>query len=178
MGTTIEKVTDILRRADIKYDLDSETGMVRTVWQRNDAHITLLVFLLEAGELLQLRAPALLRATDDATKPLLFRAMLQMAYEMRLVQFEYDPVDGEVSTCVDIGLEDASLTDEQLLRCCSVLLDVSFMARERLATILETGRDPALDSEDVDPEEAEQRQSQLDAMFELARMMRNGGGDA
>ena len=178
MATTIEAVTDILQRADIKFDLDGDTGLVRTVWQRNDTQVTLLVFLLESGDLVQLRAPALLRATDDATKPLLFRAMLQMAYEMRLVQFEYDPADGEVSTCIDVALEDARLTDEQLLRCCSVLLDVSFMARDRLVTILETGRDPALTSDEVDPEEAEQRQSQLDAMYELARMMRNGGGDA
>jgi hypothetical protein len=99
--------------------------------------------------------------------------MLQMAFETRLVQFEYDPMDGEVSTCIDLALEDAEMTASQLLRCCALLLDVSFLARDRLKTILETGRDPALEAEGVDEEEARQRQSQLDAMVDVAKRMRN-----
>ncbi len=178
MATSLERIRTIFEQAEIKFDVDEDADLIRTVWVRDGAPVTLLAFLLESGELVQLRAPVLLRAEDDANKPLLFRAMLQMAYEMRLVQFEYEPQDEEVSTCVDIPLEDAELTPEQLLRCCSVLLDVSFMARERLTAILETGRDPGLEGEDVDPEEAEQRQSQLDAMVELAKMMRGAGGDA
>lgn len=178
MGTTLEHIQAIFDRAQIKFDVDDEAHLIRTIWVRDGAPVTLLVFLLEDGELVQLRAPVLLSVDDEANKPLLFRAMLQMAYEMRLVQFEYEPEEGEVSTCVDIALEDAELTDTQLLRCSSVLLDVSFLARDRLTTILETGKDPGLESDDVDREEAEQRQSQLDAMVELAKMMRGGGGDA
>jgi len=178
MGTTLDHIQPIFVDADIKFDIETGGNLLRTIWVRDDASVTLLVFLLEQGELVQLRAPVLLSVEDDANKPLLFRAMLQMAYEMRLVQFEYDPNDGEVSTCIDIALEDSALTKSQLLRCCSVLLDVSFMARERLTTILETGKDPALASEEVDPDEAEQRQSQLDAMVELAKLMRGGGGEA
>jgi hypothetical protein len=178
MSTTLEHVAEILDRADISFDLDIDAGLLRTVWMRNEVPVSLLVLLFESGELVQLRAPALLRATSDETKPLLFRAMLQMAYEMRLVQFEYDPADGEVATCIDIALEDAALTDRQLLRCCSALLEVSFLARDRLKTILETGRDPALDAADMDPEETEQRQSQLDAMNELAKRTRGSGGEA
>jgi len=176
MGTTIERIQSIFEQAEIKFEIETSGNLLRTIWVRDGAPVTLLVFLLEDGDLVQLRAPVLLSAEDDANKPLLFRAMLQMAYEMRLVQFEYDPGDGEVSTCIDIALEDAELTEAQLLRCCSVLLDVSFLARDRLTTILETGKDPALESEEVDPEEAEQRQSQLDAMVDLAKLMRGGGG--
>jgi len=178
MATTLEQVAAILRGAEIKFHPDEERGMLRTAWKKDEVPVTLLILLYEDGELLQLRVPGLLTATDETKKPLLFRAMLQMAYEIRLVQFEYDPSDGEVSTCIDIALEDAVLTAEQLLRCCSLLLDVSFIARDRLVTILDTGRDPALESSDVDREEAEQRQSQLDAMMELARLMKNTRGDA
>jgi len=178
MASTFEQVAEILRGADIKFDVEEDRGVLRTAWMRDNVPMTLLILLYEAGELLQLRAPGLLTATDETKKPLLFRAMLQMAFEIRLVQFEYDPGDGEVSTCIDVALEDADLTSEQLLRCCSLLLDVSFIARDRLKTILETGLDPALASDDVDKEEAEQRQSQLDAMMELAKLMKNTRGDA
>ncbi len=176
MGTTIESIEAIFEQANIKFETDQEGELVRTLWVRDGSPVTLMVFVLEEGGLVQLRAPILLRAEDDANKPLLFRAMLQMAYEIRLVQFEYDPGDGEVSTCIDIAVEDGELTSSQLLRCCSVLLDVSFLARDRLTKILETGKDPALESEDVDVEEAEQTQSQLDAMAELAKLIRRGGG--
>ncbi len=179
MATTYERISAILSSVNVRFDFDDEHHVLKTVWAHGSTSVMLLLILLEDGELVQLRAPSLLRATDDATKPLLFRAMLQMAYETRLVQFEYDPSDGEVSTCLDIALEDAELTEDQLLRCCSLLLDVSFHARSRLKTILETGRDPALEADGVDEEEARQRQSQLDAMVELARKMRSSpGGDA
>jgi len=173
MATTFESIGQLLVHAGIKYEFDDESRYLKTVWMRNQLPVMILVILMEDGELVQLRAPGLLTATDPEVKPLLFRAMLQMAYETRLVQFEYDPVDGEVSTCIDIALEDAELTSEQLLRCCALLLDVSFLARDRLKTILETGRDPALEEEGVDEEEARQRQSQLDAMVDVARRMRN-----
>ncbi len=178
MATTYERIQATFDRAGIKYELDADRRFMRTLWMREEVPVVLLAILLEDGELLQLRAPHLLGLTDDENKPLLFRAMLQMAYEARLVQFEYDPRDGEVSTCIDIAIEDADVTDEQLLRCCSVLLDVSFLARDRLNTILKTGRDPALDSGEVDEEEAKQRQSQLDAMVEVARLMRSTRGNA
>jgi hypothetical protein len=179
MATTFEQIETYFREADIKFEYDDDHKYLRTAWQRDNQPVVLLVLLLEDGELVQMRAPSLLTATDDTTKPLLFRAMLQMAYETRLVQFEYDPSDGEVSTCIDIALEDAELTSMQLIRCCSLLLDVSFHARHRLETILETGHDPALDDEEVDEEEAKQRQSQLDAMVDLAKRMRSSPrGDA
>ena len=178
MATTFEQVSAIFAAEDIKFDPNEEHTVLRTVWMRGNDPVTLLVLLIEDGELVQLRVPGLLSATDETKKPLLFRAMLQMAYEIRLVQFEYDPGDGEVCTCIDIALEDNDLTREQLLRCCAVLLDVSFIARDRLETILETGRDPALESADIGSEEAEHRQSQLDAMMELSRLMKSSGGDA
>lgn len=179
MGTTIEHIQSIFRGADIKFDADDDGDLLRTIWVRDGEPVTLMVFVLEEGGLVQLRAPVLLRAQQDANKQLLFRAMLQMAYEIRLVQFEYDPEDGEVSTCIDIAVEDAALTDIQLLRCCSVLLDVSFLARDRLEKILRTGKDPALEGGDVEGQEGEQAPSQLDAMAEIAKLMgRGGGGDA
>lgn len=179
MPTTFDKIADIFAGAEIRFEHDEQRRVMRTVWAHDDTTVILLVIVLEDGDLVQLRAPALLRATDDATKPLLFRAMLQMAFETRFVQFEYDPMDGEVCTCIDIVLEDAELSSEQLLRCCSMLLDVSFRARDRLKTILETGRDPALETDNIDEHEAKQRQSQLDAMVDLARRMRSGSrGDA
>lgn len=174
MGTTIEHIQSIFVGADIKFEADEDGEMLRTIWVRDGEPVTLMIFLLEEGGLVQLRAPALLRAQEDANRPLLLRAMLQMAYEIRLVQFEYDPEDGEVSTCIDIALEDGALTDIQLLRCCSVLLDVSFLARDRLGKILRTGEDPALAGDDVD--ETEPGQSQLDAMAQLTKLMRRGGG--
>jgi hypothetical protein len=179
MATTFEQIAAIFEEAGIRFEHDDAKTVMRTAWLRGEVPVVLLVLLLEDGELVQLRTPSLLHSTDDAGKPLLFRAMLQMAYETRLVQFEYDPGDGEVSTCIDIALEDAALSKEQLLRCCSLLLDVSYRARDRLRTILETGLDPALEEEGVDREEAKQRQSQLDAMVEVARRMRSSSrGDA
>ena len=178
MSTDFDAIGKILGEAGILYEFDDDHQYLKTMWVRDDNPVLLLIMLLENGELVQLRAPGLFSAADPDTKPLLFRAMLQMAYETRLVQFEYDPADGEVSTCIDIALEDNTLSSQQLLRCCALLLDVSYLARNRLKTILETGRDPGLDAEGIDREEAQQRQSQLDEMVELAKKIRSSGGDA
>lgn len=173
MATTIERIRSIFEDADIRFDTEAGSGLLRTIWVRDGEQVTLLVVVLEDGGLVQLRAPLLVRMENDEHSSLVFRAMLQMAYEMRLVQFEYDPTDGEVSTCIDIALEDAELTAAQLLRCCTVLLDVSFHARERLTLIMETGEDPELI-----PEPADSKVTSED-MVELAKLMGGrGGGEA
>lgn len=143
MATTLQRIQQILTKADLKFETDEGNELIRLLWMRDDEPLVLLILLLEDGELVQLRAPSLVFATQEANRELLFRTMLQMAHETSMVRFDYDPADGEVSTCIDIALEDADLVDDQLLRCCSGLLDVSYWARERFDTILRTGEDPA-----------------------------------
>lgn len=175
MATTIEHLCAIFESAGIAYDLNREDGVIRTAWTRDESALVLLVFLMEDGELVQLRVADLLKAPDDATRPLLHRAMLHMAYDMRLVQFEYDPEDSEICTSLDIAIEDGQLSSDQLLRCCSVLLDVSFMARDRLGTIMETGRDLVLEAATDDTEPGQGQQPDMHEMMRMAEAKRSRG---
>jgi len=177
MATTFEQIGAMLGDAGIHYEFDDEQRYLKTLWVRTESPVLLLIILLEAGELVQIRAPGLLNASEPASRTVLLKAMLQMAYETRLVQFEYDPADGEVSTCIDIALEDNQLSAEQLLRCCALLLDVSYLARDRLKTILETGHDPGLEPEGSRQEPAP-HEAQVDEMVELAKKMGGSGGNA
>lgn len=178
MATTFEQIGAMLGDAGIHFEFDDEQRYLKTLWVRGESPVLLLIILLENGELVQIRAPGLLNASEPVTRPVIFRAMLQMAYETRLVQFEFDPADGEVSTCIDIALEDNTLSPEQLLRCCALLLDVSYLARDRLKKILQTGHDPALEPENPTQQEPTAPDAEVDEIVELAKKMGGSGGNA
>jgi hypothetical protein len=69
--------------------------------------------------------------------------MLAISWETKMLQWEYDPSDGEIRAIIEFPLEDSILTERQFNRCLSGLIQiVDTIAFPRLQEVMETGEDP------------------------------------
>jgi hypothetical protein len=69
--------------------------------------------------------------------------MLAISWETKMLQWEYDPSDGEIRAIIEFPLEDSMLTERQFNRCLSGLIQiVDNIALPRLQEVMETGEDP------------------------------------
>jgi hypothetical protein len=60
-----------------------------------------------------------------------------------MLQWEYDPSDGEIRAIIEFPLEDSILTEKQFYRCLSGLIQiVDGIAIPRLKEVMVTGLDP------------------------------------
>jgi len=77
------------------------------------------------------------------------QTLLTISWETKMVQWEYDPSDGEVRAMIEFPLEDAPLTERQFWRCVHGLVRiVDEKAFPRLQKTLLTGQDPGDEAED------------------------------
>jgi hypothetical protein len=69
--------------------------------------------------------------------------MLSISWETKMLQWEYDPSDGEIRAIIEFPLEDSILTEKQFNRCLHGLIQlVDNVAIPRLAEVMKTGHDP------------------------------------
>lgn len=65
-------------------------------------------------------------------------------FQMRCTKWGWDPSDGEIVACVDVWLEDASVTEKQFAQWLSVFLPSIDMAHRRIAEAMSSGIDPGV----------------------------------
>ena len=86
----------------------------------------LIVAVEEQGKFIKIAAPAAYHFHHDGTsfhKLALFQTLLQICHMTKMVQFEYDPDDGDIQAIVEFPVEDADLTRQQLMRAVYTLTD-------------------------------------------------------
>jgi len=144
MAITLETLTQNLDRRNWKYHVDLDRSSVITGIKAENVDDFMIHFRLsEDGEFLQLIAPQLLHVKDHVYKGVLFQTMLSISYEVKMLRFEYDPIDGEVRASIEIPLEDATFTPRQFDRCLSGLIHlVDERVMPRLKAVMATGEDP------------------------------------
>lgn len=138
MSATIQNIRDFLGEKNVKFMFDPD----KEVFIMSFAPNVLLVRLEEHGEFLQFRTLNFYQYKEGKYKQALLQMLSHINYQRKLVKFGYDPDDGEVNCCVDLPIEDATLTSTQFFRCMAALLEALEDARKRLEKIMETGKDP------------------------------------
>lgn len=149
MGTSVQKIAAFLDHKGWKYRLDEENQRIYTgVKGESIEHLLVVVELEEDGEFFSIYAPQVLSDVQNHPhKAAILQAMLSISWETKMLQWEYDPSDGEIRAIIEFPLEDAELTERQFNRCLHGLVQlVDEMAIPRLAHVMETGFD--LDEED------------------------------
>lgn len=151
MATTLTEIAGYLNRAGWVYEAQTErncivTGVKATQMDR----LVLVMQLEEGGEFFKLYAPQVLSGLQN--HPHLgaaLQTLLTISWETKMVQWEYDPSDGEVRAMIEFPLEDAPLTERQFWRCVHGLVRVvDEKAFPRLQKTLLTGQDPGDEAED------------------------------
>lgn len=90
-------------------------------------HIDLVIALEEEGSYVKVIAPGVYHfpaASGSFQKLALMQSLLQISLMSKMVQFEYDAEDGEIRAIIEFPLEDAQLTNLQLMRCIHGLVKV------------------------------------------------------
>jgi hypothetical protein len=145
MGATLRQIATYLDNAGWNYKLQEEESRILTGVQADYVENFLIVVQLdEDGEFFELFAPRVLSGVKDHPhKAAILQTMLSISWETKMLQWEYDPSDGEIRAIIEFPLEDSILTERQFNRCLHGLIQiVDEMAMPRLRAVMETGEDP------------------------------------
>jgi hypothetical protein len=150
MAATLEQIAGYLDKKGWKYRIDAETCRIITgVYAETVEQLLIVIQLDEDGEFFEVYAPRVLTGIKNHPfKSEILQTMLCISWETKMLQWEYDPADGEIRAIIEFPLEDAELTERQFNRCLFSLVQlVDELAMPRLQAVMETGEDPGDENE-------------------------------
>jgi hypothetical protein len=145
MGANLKQIANYLDKLGWEYRLDQEEDRIITGVEADNIEDFLIVVQLdEGGKFFRLFAPHVLPGVQDHPhKGAILQTMLAISWETKMLQWEYDPSDGEIRAIIEFPLEDSILTERQFHRCLSGLIQiVDNVAIPRLQEVMATGNDP------------------------------------
>jgi hypothetical protein len=145
-ATTIDEVAGFLTSAGMKFAKLPDRPVIVTGFATEhyrdsdgDSGIRIVIALEEDGEFIKIMAPSLYTYKDGPNKAALFQTLLQVSWMTKMVQFEYDPDDGEVRMIIEFPLEDSTLTERQLMRAVMGLAQLADEYHEQIVAAMEQG---------------------------------------
>lgn len=145
MGADLKQIAKYLDNLgwDYRFD-DDEDRIITGVEADNIEDFLIVVQLDEEGKFFRVFAPQVLSGVQEHPyKGAILQTMLAISWETKMLQWEYDPADGEIRAIIEFPLEDSILTERQFNRCLSGLIQiVDSIAMPRLKEVMETGIDP------------------------------------
>jgi hypothetical protein len=145
MAADLQQIAKYLDQLGWDYRIDQEADRIITGVEGDNVEDFLIVVQLdEDGRFFRLFAPQVLAGVQDHPhKGAILQTMLAISWETKMLQWEYDPSDGEIRAIIEFPLEDSTLTEKQFNRCLSGLIQiVDSVAIPRLQEVMETGQDP------------------------------------
>jgi hypothetical protein len=145
MAASLKQIAKYLDNLGWDYRLEEEEERIITgVEAQNLEDFLIVVQLDEDGQFFRLFAPQVLAGVKDHPhKHVILETMLAVSWETKMLQWEYDPSDGEIRAIIEFPLEDSTLTEKQFNRCLSGLIQiVDTIALPRLQEVMATGQDP------------------------------------
>lgn len=145
MAANLQQIAKFLDNLGWNYRFDDEEDRIITGADSENVEDFLIVVQLdEQGKFFRLFAPQVLAGVKDHShKVAILQTMLAISWETKMLQWEYDPTDGEIRAIIEFPLEDSILTEKQFNRCLYGLIQlVDTVAIPRLREVMETGHDP------------------------------------
>jgi hypothetical protein len=145
MSITLDQIAAYLEPRTLNYKLQPEKARILVRLELEPAQTLLVVIQLdEEGRFFKLFAPEVLAGVKDHPhKTAILQTMLSISWETKMLQWEYDPSDGEIRAIIEFPIEDSTLTARQFNRCFDGLIEiVGDWALPRLHAVMETGFDP------------------------------------
>ena len=147
MATTLAEIRKFLDEREFRYEVDEARekillgfGAKSYRMEDGDATIPVVIRLDESGDYVEFSAPSLYHYKEGPNGFAVLGACLFICYTTKLVQFEFDPDDGEIRATVELPLEDAQLTSRQFHRCLRTMLQIVDKFHVTIRTAIETGK--------------------------------------
>lgn len=131
MPTTLQEIQTFLDEEELKYRVHESRNFLRLCFKSDkytdtdgDYQMDIVVALEEDGEFIKVVVPRAYKFDQNLSsfhKLALFQTLLHISFQTKMVQFEYDVDDGEISAIIEFPIEDSSLSKKQLLRCINGL---------------------------------------------------------
>lgn len=177
MATSIEEIKGFLEAEELNYDHETGDSFIRTSFRTDHYEdkdgrksLRLIVEVVEQGEFVKFMAPhayVMPKTASSFHKMALFQTLLQISWQTKMVQFEYDPDDGEVRANIEFPLMDAPLTQKQMRRCLMALANILDDQHEHIRDAIQCGLTPASDEEERKAFAEFQRQRRAERRREL-----------
>jgi hypothetical protein len=154
MATTLKEIAEFLTSADLKFETHEDKDYILTGFAmphyknpEGKAHLLIVIALEEQGEFLKIFTPKAYHYEDGPHALAILKACMYISWRTKMLQYEFDPSDGEIRAMIEFPLEDAKLTKRQLMRVLMALPELidryDAMIRAAIATgKLETGGEP------------------------------------
>jgi hypothetical protein len=174
MATDLMSIAQFLDNRGWKYRIDSSQSRIVTgVQVENVENFVIVISVLEDGEFVKMYTPQLLQIKDHRFKGVVFQTLLNIAWQVKMLRYQYDVTDGEVRAAIELPLEDAPLTERQFNRCLSGLIDlVDRVSMPRIQAVLSNGEDPG-DKSIPQRMLEELSDEQLDLLEQVVRLRRH-----
>jgi hypothetical protein len=147
MAMTLQEVKALMDEAEIKSKIDEDKNLIVSTWgmdnyKDSDGHkgILVIVRLEEDGEYVKVFAPGVYKYKEGPNLVAVLEACMYSSWRTKMVQFEYDPSDGEIRAVIEFPLEDARLTAKQLRRMVSGLANILDDCDSIIRTAIDTGK--------------------------------------
>lgn len=152
MGTTLKEIQGYLENRGLKYHAVPErdhilTGfqMERYVHTDGQKHLPVVIQLHENGEYVEIFSPEVYKYKEGPHALAVMQACMFVSWRTKMIQFEYDPSDGEIRAVIEFPLEDAHMTEKQFMRVLMGLPQLVDDYDPVIRTAIEHGRlDPSL----------------------------------
>jgi hypothetical protein len=117
MGITLDQIATYLAPQGLAYQVQSDKSRILVRLELPSAENFLVVIQLdEDGRFFKLFAPEVLAGVKEHPhKTAILQTMLSISWETKMLQWEYDPSDGEIRAIIEFPLEDSTLTDSSKL---------------------------------------------------------------
>ena len=123
MATTLKEISEYLDSQNLKYETHADqdyilTGFKTTTYKNNDGKDQLLIVikLEENGEFLKMFTPKAYQYKEGPNLGVVLQACMFVSWRTKMLQYEFDPTDGEIRAVIEFPLEDARLTKKQFMR--------------------------------------------------------------
>ncbi|NJL61987.1 MAG: hypothetical protein HC903_09325 [Methylacidiphilales bacterium] len=145
MAADLQQIAKYLDKLGWEYRIEDESDRIITGVEADNIEDFLIVVQLdEEGRFFRLFAPQVIVGVQNHPyKAAILQTMLSISWETKMLQWEYDPSDGEIRAIIEFPLEDSILTEKQFNRCLTGLIQlVDSVAMPRLQSVMDTGHDP------------------------------------
>ena len=145
MATTFAQIEQYLGTRGLKFQRDDDRNAILVPFGLPEAgfeRVVLVVRLQENGEFFEIIVPNVFTYPDGPNKLPLMQTLLHISWETKMLQWEYDPSDGEIRATIEFPLEDAPLTERQFFRAFDAMLQFLKVYSPRIRTVIDTGQDP------------------------------------